>query len=1082
MSLEFWGIQGSFYLGLPERGIGYVLLLGMILAIIRFGITNLRIQKANRRGLAALIIAAPIAAELFLIQLSGSDAMVSPLQPLQPMGPAFSLLAALPWVLAAGLLGSTEAVLVGFVAGLARGGWQTQQVLTPFRVALQAALFAWLIRRDYKEWLGRLARSPLFAATATATLMGAVGIVEVYANSAASTFDALNFAFSQASPMLMASMAEGLIAGLIAEGLRRIQWVQPAKLVTGPYNRTLAARLSAMFAVLGVTGGAILLYGNWLIARRSASELVEQQLHQTAGQVREIVPFFIQTGRSNIKRLGSEIAPLLAEPESLQSYLSESIPNLAFFSQVAVYDPNGNLYVSAPESAPRTFELDFELRRALELVREGIPQEVILASPDQSEGATLVYLSPVDPLSLNPPYLIMAGWTELASNPLLLPAVSRLADHEPGDAFMVDDRSRIIIDPGGAGLMQVFDTGISPGAGAEWLIGANGSRQLVLIENVLGYPWAVVATAPQGAIESLAFATSANLFAVIIGVGGMLLFLVYVSTSRLTRPLRQMASAAELISRGKLDHPVEVRSSDELGRLASSFEKMRVRLKSRIEDLNFLLLSSRQMASSFELESVLPPILRGIRELATADVVRVVLSARNTQPYSAGEASGDWKSLDEQLLALAAEQGQFVIDHPSRAKAVIDLGELVDPISALAAFTLTHEDQFLGALWLGHRGPHPYAEDDIHLLSILAGHLGVSLANAQLYQAAERERLRLAAVLDATPDAVIVTDRDGRISLANPAADIVLEGAAHEAIGELAEEKLLAPELVDLMLDPVLDNRASEIAIEGGRVMFASVSDVHAGAQDTSGRVCVLWDITQYKMLDNLKSEFVSTVSHDLRAPLTLMRGYGTMISMVGDVNDQQQEFVEKILKSVEQMTGLVDNLLDLGRIEAGVGLHVESVPMESILREVVTNYRPQAVNKQISLEFELGDDMQPVDADATLLRQAISNLVDNAIKYTQGKGSVSIRARQELGQQIIEVSDSGLGIAPADQARLFEKFFRARRPETLQEKGTGLGLAIVKSIVEQHGGSVQVESRLGEGSTFVMTLPIKHEEQAVKV
>jgi signal transduction histidine kinase len=202
---------------------------------------------------------------------------------------------------------------------------------------------------------------------------------------------------------------------------------------------------------------------------------------------------------------------------------------------------------------------------------------------------------------------------------------------------------------------------------------------------------------------------------------------------------------------------------------------------------------------------------------------------------------------------------------------------------------------------------------------------------------------------------------------------------------------------------------------------------------------------------------------------------------MVGDVNEQQQEFVEKILKSVEQMTGLVDNLLDLGRIEAGVGLNVERVPVESILREVVNNYRPQAVNKQIALEFELGDDMDPVEADATLLRQAISNLVDNAIKYTQGEGSVTIRARQEMGQQIIEVSDSGLGIAPADQARLFEKFFRARRAETLQEKGTGLGLAIVKSIIEQHSGTVQVESRLGEGSTFLMSIPLKQEEQAVK-
>jgi signal transduction histidine kinase len=238
----------------------------------------------------------------------------------------------------------------------------------------------------------------------------------------------------------------------------------------------------------------------------------------------------------------------------------------------------------------------------------------------------------------------------------------------------------------------------------------------------------------------------------------------------------------------------------------------------------------------------------------------------------------------------------------------------------------------------------------------------------------------------------------------------------------------------------------------------------------------VLGDITHYKKLDKLKSDFVSTVSHDLRAPLTLMRGYGTMLTMVGELTDKQQEFVRKILGSVDHMAHLVDNLLDLGRIEAGIGLNLESVHIDEVIGEVVDSFRPHAANKQIVLEADLPDGLTPIEADPTLLRQAIANLVDNALKYTPQGGRVSVRARQHDGRQVVSVQDSGLGIAPADQVRLFEKFFRARRKEALREKGSGLGLAIVKSIAEQHGGRVSVESRLGVGSTFTLDLPVKAE------
>jgi signal transduction histidine kinase len=172
-------------------------------------------------------------------------------------------------------------------------------------------------------------------------------------------------------------------------------------------------------------------------------------------------------------------------------------------------------------------------------------------------------------------------------------------------------------------------------------------------------------------------------------------------------------------------------------------------------------------------------------------------------------------------------------------------------------------------------------------------------------------------------------------------------------------------------------------------------------------------------------------------------------------------------------MSQLVENLLDLGRIEAGLGLDIETVHLPELVDEVLETYRPTAVNKQIALEVELPAVMEPLKADPTLLRQAIANLVDNAIKFTAAGGSVTLQASQSETELTFQVTDTGVGIAPADQGRLFERFYRARRQETLKSRGSGLGLAIVKSIIEQHGGRVWVESKLGSGSTFTIVVPL---------
>ncbi len=228
-----------------------------------------------------------------------------------------------------------------------------------------------------------------------------------------------------------------------------------------------------------------------------------------------------------------------------------------------------------------------------------------------------------------------------------------------------------------------------------------------------------------------------------------------------------------------------------------------------------------------------------------------------------------------------------------------------------------------------------------------------------------------------------------------------------------------------------------------------------------------------------MKSEFVATVSHDLRAPLTFMRGYTTMLSMVGDLNDRQRDYMQRILEGIEQMNSLVGDLLDLRRVESDVGIKQEPCRLGLVMVEAVEAVRARATAKGIELRLEPSEGSPTVIGDRTLLRQSISNLVDNAIKYTPSGGEVNVGLDITEDTATIRVSDTGIGIAPGDQERLFEKFYRIKRRETGNVPGTGLGLALVKSIAQRHGGRVWAESILNQGSTFYIQLPLPPEDAA---
>jgi hypothetical protein len=227
------------------------------------------------------------------------------------------------------------------------------------------------------------------------------------------------------------------------------------------------------------------------------------------------------------------------------------------------------------------------------------------------------------------------------------------------------------------------------------------------------------------------------------------------------------------------------------------------------------------------------------------------------------------------------------------------------------------------------------------------------------------------------------------------------------------------------------------------------------------------------KQLDILKGEFVNAVSHDLRTPLTTIMGYAEFLEdeIGGAITPTQAEFVEQIQKSARRLEGLVDDLLDFARIEAGTfRLRLAPGDLREPAREIAESLRPQAEEAHLHVELALPESPLITRMDARRIQQVLTNLLHNAIKFTPAGGTITVRAC-DLGEGLrCEVQDTGPGIAEADKAKLFQRFSQLQRG--MAKGGTGLGLSISKSIVEAHGGAIGVDSQPGNGSCFWFWLP----------
>lgn len=466
--------------------------------------------------------------------------------------------------------------------------------------------------------------------------------------------------------------------------------------------------------------------------------------------------------------------------------------------------------------------------------------------------------------------------------------------------------------------------------------------------------------------------------------------------------------------------------------------------------------------------------------------------AETSRTFSVGVGLAGW--------VLQHRQPAIVPDVTQDERWIATAGEEI--VRSALSVPLQAGEDVLGVLTLADPRPDYFSEVHLKMVTAAATQIATAIGNAELYRLIQEQADRLGemlrlqqteasktrAILEGIADGVVVTDTEGRIILFNDAAErilgvprnVVMNENVHalpatlSAGAEMAARGLAAVSRwvgVATRQRPQMEERFAV----GNKVASVRVAPVMMG-DELLGTVALFRDISKEVEAERVKNEFISTVSHELRTPMTSIKGYTDLLFMqaAGPITDAQRKFLTVIKSNADRLATLVNDLLDISRIETGrIRLDRQPTDAAKVIQDVVTALSKQADEKQLTVTTKVKSPLPPVYADRDRLTQILTNLVDNACRYTPAGGKITVSARRVSDKVQIDVTDTGIGISPEDQKKVFDRFYRADHPVVQETGGTGLGLAIVRSFVEMHGGTIWLKSELGKGSTFSFTMPI---------
>jgi PAS domain S-box-containing protein len=511
----------------------------------------------------------------------------------------------------------------------------------------------------------------------------------------------------------------------------------------------------------------------------------------------------------------------------------------------------------------------------------------------------------------------------------------------------------------------------------------------------------------------------------------------------------------------------------------------------RLRQREYLLQIGRAMTARLDLPSLLKLILNNAVDLLSGQAGLIVLRREDASFYPRAsyglsmQAIQYFDPLWRDLPSAATGQDWNIPDLSARLRLASAASGV--PLRQVVGLPLVIKDDIIGLIYIFRSLGSSFTANDRKVLADFADQVAIAVQNARLYQQVADERARLNAIIENSGDGVMILDPDRTIRAWNKALTGMTGVPAEEAIGRHCYEVLDLHNRQGVsvchtqcpLVKPPDDGRLyAEGDTQRADGIKVTVADNYSPQYDAEGNIVSVIanvrDVSQLREAEDLKNTLLSVISHELKTPVSIIKGYASTL-MRQDANWDKETLTEGlsiIEEEADKLNELINNLLDASRLQAGgLRLQFSYVDLASMAEKAVEKFRTQTDQHTFSVNFP--SDFPPVQADYERLREVFSNLISNAIKYSPTGGLIRVGGWVEKDEVGIFVSDEGIGIPTSEQERIFDRFARVDNSLTRQTPGAGLGLFLVKSVIEAHGGRVWVDSRPGQGSTFNFALPL---------
>ena len=516
----------------------------------------------------------------------------------------------------------------------------------------------------------------------------------------------------------------------------------------------------------------------------------------------------------------------------------------------------------------------------------------------------------------------------------------------------------------------------------------------------------------------------------------------------------------------------------------------------RVRQRDFLLGISRAITAQLDLHEVLRRVVNASVAMLAGQVGLVALRDADGEYHiqtSVGVANEHQTRLNDELrdLLRAAEAGleQKAVD----ARFHEMMTTFDDGLQQYIALPLVFAREPLGVLVVFRSYQGSPTPDDVQILESFADQAAIAVHNAQLYARIDQERKRMSAIVQHSADGVMILDSNLRVLLFNSALERITGWTARDAIGLYQEDVIIWDRLdVDVDLKTAVEmgdfadspsDAAENLYVEGDLQrrdgMTISVGITYAALFNPEGQltniIANVRDITNFRQAQEMQSVFISTISHELKTPVAIIKGYaGTLNRHDANWNpDVVRNGLEVIEDESDRLTALIENLLTASKLQAQgrFELNLDTVRLDQLAARAVERLASQTTRHEFALNFP--PDFPTIQGDEARLRQVVDNLLSNAIKYAPDGGQIEAGGYAGTQNVTVYIRDEGVGLTQKDQARIFDRFYRVDGALSRKTQGAGLGLYLAKAIIEAHGGEMRVESQPGEGTTFFFTIPL---------